>query len=153
MRAQPLSLMALGTLIFVAIACGGDSDDGEAGTAAPVAQTVDLLAGSVPESTLSLKARDIAFDRDELAATAGAVFVIVLKNTGVLLHDFTIDEIPADVSAVEQQRPGRSDVHVALDRDAQERLLLRVTRPGEYTFYCSVPGHRQAGMEGTLLVR
>ena len=153
MRAQPLVLMALGTLIASASACGGDSDGDEAGTAAAVAQTADVLAGSTPQSTLSLKARDIAFDRDELEAAAGEVFVIVLENTGVLLHDFTIDEIAADVSAVGQQRPGRSDVHVPLKRDARKRLLLRVTGPGEYSFYCSVPGHRQSGMEGTLIVR
>jgi len=32
------------------------------------------------------------------------------------------------------------------------RTLSLKLKPGKYTFYCSVPGHRQAGMEGTLNV-
>ena len=153
MLVRSLTLVTLGPFITFAIACAGDSGGGAAGTATPAGRTADLLAGSAPQSTLSLRARDIAFDREELEATRGEVFVIVLENTGVLLHDFTIDEIPADVSAVGRQRPGRSDVYVPLERGERERLLLRVNVRGDYAFYCSVPGHRQAGMEGALLVR
>ena len=32
------------------------------------------------------------------------------------------------------------------------RTLTLTLKPGTYTFYCSVPGHRQGGMEGTLSV-
>ena len=35
-----------------------------------------------------------------------------------------------------------------------ETSTIEVTvKPGEYTFYCSVPGHREGGMEGTLTVK
>ena len=54
-----------------------------------------------------------------------------------LLHDFTIDDI---------------DVHVAADGGETAEGGLRADEPGEYTFYCTVAGHREAGMEGTLVV-
>jgi uncharacterized cupredoxin-like copper-binding protein len=33
------------------------------------------------------------------------------------------------------------------------KTLTLHLKPGTYTFYCSVPGHRQAGMQGTLVVK
>jgi uncharacterized cupredoxin-like copper-binding protein len=36
-------------------------------------------------------------------------------------------------------------------RGASNTLSLNL-KPGTYTFFCSVPGHRQAGMQGTLVV-
>ena len=83
-----------------------------------------------------MAATSFEFDPDEITVTAGEDIAIVLTSDD-LLHDFTIDDI---------------DVHVAADRDETAEGGLRADEPGEYTFYCTVEGHREAGMEGTLVV-
>ena len=55
-----------------------------------------------------------------------------------MVHDFTIDEL---------------DAHVAADRGETATGGFSTDEPGTYTYYCSVPGHRDAGMEGTLTVQ
>lgn len=77
-----------------------------------------------------------AFDPDEIEVATGEDVAIVLTSTDIL-HDFTIDEL---------------DAHVAADGGETETGGLRAEEPGRYTFYCTVPGHREAGMEGTLIV-
>lgn len=44
------------------------------------------------------------------------------------------------------------DVHVAANRGETVEGGLRADEAGQYTYYCSVAGHRDAGMEGTLVV-
>ncbi|HXF71257.1 MAG TPA: multicopper oxidase domain-containing protein [Actinomycetota bacterium] len=61
---------------------------------------------------------------------------IALVNDDPMPHDFTIDEL---------------GVKVAVDPGATAAVRFRAD-PGTYTFYCSIPGHREAGMEGTLVV-
>ena len=78
-----------------------------------------------------------SFDPDEIAVVAGEDVAIVLSSDDVL-HDFTIDEI---------------DVHVSADRGETAEGGLRADEPSEYTYYCTVAGHREAGMEGTLVVK
>jgi uncharacterized cupredoxin-like copper-binding protein len=41
-------------------------------------------------------------------------------------------------------------VHASTGKTAKGGLKL--TKPGKYTFYCSVPGHRSNGMQGTITV-
>lgn len=85
---------------------------------------------------IEVAARSFEFDPEEITVTAGEDVAIVLTSED-LLHDFTIDEL---------------DAHVAADADETSEGGLRADEPGRYTFYCTVAGHRDAGMEGTLIV-
>ena len=74
-----------------------------------------------------------------LTANPGDVVKITLINGDGMLHDVTIDEF-----------------NVATDQfaelDEQDSITFAVDQIGEYIYYCSVPGHRQAGMWGKLIV-
>lgn len=106
---------------------GGGHDGGEHGEASPVASG----AREIEVTASSLK-----FDPGEITVTAGEDVSIVLTSTD-LLHDFTVDGL---------------DIHVAADTGKTVAGGLRADEPGQYTYYCTVPGHREAGMEGTLTV-
>ena len=45
------------------------------------------------------------------------------------------------------------DLHFPLSEPGSGVVHIKVYEPGEYVFYCSVPGHRELGMVGTLIVR
>jgi plastocyanin/mono/diheme cytochrome c family protein len=86
---------------------------------------------------LTIEARDIAFSTDQLTVKPGDT--ITMTNAGSLEHDFTVDDL-----GIHEVTPGNGDtVTITIPEDA---------KPGDYEFYCSVPGHKQAGMVGTLTV-
>jgi plastocyanin len=64
---------------------------------------------------------------------------IALANSSPVEHNVTIAEGTKVLGATPTFTGGSKAVTLKL-------------KPGKYTFYCSVPGHRQAGMEGTLTV-
>jgi plastocyanin len=80
----------------------------------------------------------LSFDTKQLSAKAGKV-TIALTNAATLEHNVTIAQGSTVLGATPTFAGGSKSVTLTL-------------KPGTYTFYCSVPGHRQAGMEGTLSV-
>ncbi|HVM00192.1 MAG TPA: cupredoxin domain-containing protein [Egibacteraceae bacterium] len=86
--------------------------------------------------TIPVAASAFAFDPQEIALTAGEDVAIGLTSTD-LTHDFVIDEV---------------DFHVAADPGCTAKGALRIDEPGTYTAYCSVAGHREAGMQTTVTV-
>jgi plastocyanin len=99
---------------------------------APAAATTSLKLIANPGGLLS-------YDAKRLNAKAGSVS-ITLTNNAPLEHNVTVAQGATTVGASPTFLGGR------------RTLTLKLTA-GTYTFYCSVPGHRQAGMEGTLNVQ
>jgi uncharacterized cupredoxin-like copper-binding protein len=80
----------------------------------------------------------LAFDTKTLTAKAGTVS-IVMANMSPIEHNVTVAEGSKVLGATSTFVGG-------------SKTLTLTLKPGKYVFYCSVPGHRQAGMEGTLTV-
>ncbi len=96
---------------------------------------------------------DIDFAEDEITIPAGEAVEVPMVNQGVLVHDISIDSIPItyDVAGGGTTSPDW-DLHVVLLPGESATVTMTVSEPGVYDFYCSVPGHREGGLVGTLIV-
>jgi plastocyanin len=95
-----------------------------------------------PQNALRLAADPagaLTFDKKHANVAAGAV-AIELVNKSPIPHNVTI--------AMGARVVGDTPTVTSRSTSGQGDL-----RPGDYVFYCSVPGHREAGMQGTLTVR
>ena len=81
----------------------------------------------------------LKFDKKSLSAKAGNV-TITMDNPSPVPHAIALQGSGVDKKGSIVQMGSKSTVTAAL-------------KPGKYTFYCPVDGHRQAGMQGTLTVK
>ena len=150
MRKLTLILAVLALAAVGLAACGGDDDDGNSGSAATEAPpaTTEEPTGDTDEadgasgSQVQLSAEPsgaLAYETDSLSG-AGTNVQIAFTNDSGTPHDVRVED--ADGTDL-----GGTDTFAGSSETADLEL-----EAGEYTFFCSVPGHRQAGMEGTLSV-
>ena len=137
----PLSIVAALALG----ACGSSNDTKTSGstpsTSAPATTTPAAAPAAGAGQTVSLAADSsgqLKFDTTTLKAKAGSV-TIDLSNPSPVPHAIAIEGNGVDKDGQTVSTGGHSTVTVDL-------------KPGTYTFYCPVPGHKDAGMKGTLTV-
>lgn len=147
---RKLIAVPLAALALALGACGDDDDDdsGSATTeetteAAPPTETTPPETEPSGAAT-KLKADadpggDLKFTTDSLDAKAGKV-TITMANESSLPHAVGIEGNGVDEEGATAQKGGTSEVTAEL-------------KPGEYEFYCPVPGHAAGGMKGTLTVK
>jgi plastocyanin len=133
-RVLPLVLV-LAAFVLALSACGGGSSSSSTTPATTGG------SGGGGGSTVKISADPsgaLKYEQTEVSATAGSI-TIDFTNMSSLPHDVTIEGNGAS-GATDQITDSTTSTTVDLE-------------PGTYTFFCSVDGHRAAGMEGTLTVK
>lgn len=121
-RLLTLGIVVIGAVSFAG--CGSDS------SGAPYVPPT-----GPPVKTFKVSAKNFSFTPNTLESPAGIIQVDLKSEDG--LHDLVIEGLPG--FQIEATGGNSSTGKVKLES-------------GEYTFYCDLPGHRSAGMEGTLTV-
>ena len=145
-KAVALAVLVLASVALVA--CGGSSSSdttssGESGGGAEKPAEEAGGGGEAGGSIVKIAATsgtELAYTTKEASAKAGQVS-IEFENPQALQHDVTVEDSGGKVLG---------ETELVSEGSATTTVNLK---PGTYTFFCSVPGHRDAGMEGTLTVK
>lgn len=151
MTRKPTLLVLAATAAALAVAgCGGggggSTSAGSTPAGAPARTTANgggasssSAGGATTKLSLAASPTQLAFNKKTLSAKGGKV-TITMDNPSSLPHAIAVTGNGVNQSGSTVTKGGKSRVTVTL-------------KPGKYTFYCPVDGHRAAGMQGTLTVQ
>jgi uncharacterized cupredoxin-like copper-binding protein len=124
LRRSSLVVTAAVTIIALS-ACGGDADSAGGGDATT---SIEIVGTDT-----------LTFEPTGFTVPAGEEVTVELTSEAAVEHDFVIEDVDGQDLDVAHADPGETETGTFTIDDA-----------GTYQFFCSVPGHREAGMEGTL---
>jgi plastocyanin len=137
-RALPLLLAAAASVLALA-ACGGGGSSTSASTTPPAATGGGSTGGGSTVQITADPSGGLKYEETEVTAAAAGSVTLDFTNMSSVPHNVTIEGNGAS---------GGTDTITASSTSTTIDLP-----PGTYTFFCSVDAHRQAGMEGKLVVK
>jgi plastocyanin len=144
-----LALLLVALVVALGTGCGGDDGGGDTTSATPT----DTTSGTTTEpagsaggaETTSVSMDEYSFDPDKLVVKQGGT--IEVKNEGAIAHNLTIEQGP-DPKEKSKKLAGTS----TFAPNGSEKLKVDL-KPGKYAMACTVSGHRELGMRGTVTVK
>ena len=138
------------------------------GLAAPIALSAALITSCGGQAKLlTVTAQSFQFAPKTIEVPAGPPVKLTLRNPDTIEHDFQVDHFPMKMTPSEMKHmheemagmPGMDSaggmdmLHLHSLPGESHSITFTPTKPGTYAVYCSVPGHKDAGMTATLVVR
>lgn len=145
MRVKPFGVLAVlvcVALVGFAVGCGGDDEESSDTAATTTEQTTAGGGGGGGETSVGMT--EYEFDPNDLSVAAGDT--LALTNDGQIPHNLTI---------VEGTDPEAGGAELAASDDiagGDSGELTVDAEPGDYSFLCTIPGHAEDGMVGTITI-
>ena len=128
-----------------------------------LALTLTACGAAANTQEITISASAMTYSPANLEIKAGQPVRLTFRNNDGVTHDFSVMEFPttgAGVSVTEEPIADSHDaemavdpeLHVAAAMNKSGTLEFTASEPGTYEFFCTVPGHKEAGMVGTLTV-
>jgi uncharacterized cupredoxin-like copper-binding protein len=153
------------SLAFALTAHADDKHSGQGGHAGHSAKSAEKTYGEPGDPkkvtrTIEVGMTDaMRFTPSKIAVKRGETIRFVAKNSGKVEHEFVLGterELKAHAEAMKKNpkmEHGPEANAVDVDPGKQGELVWRFTKAGTFSFGCLVPGHYEAGMVGTVVVR
>lgn len=90
------------------------------------------------KSEIEVEGSDYVFSPKEITVKQGAILRVEFKNTGAVAHSWAVPEF--DITTPD------------IDPGGEASVELRPFKTGRFEVVCTVPGHKDLGMVGTLIV-
>lgn len=117
--------------------------------------------GAQAGTEITVEAADFAYEPASITVPAGQPVTITLDNRGAVEHDFVVEKISVtDVHASDTEPAAHHmggheadyDLHFFAGAGDSSTLQFTALEPGTYEVFCSVEGHKEAGMIAQLVV-
>lgn len=147
-RRAAIVLLALVSLL--AAGCAGEPADTTNETDEPsgedeAEESRQYEVSGPADETHSVSGNLGGFSPSSLTVSAGATVTVTFENEGSQAHNWGVD--------VDGDGETEDDARTPMTSPGETgNVTFSISEPGDYTFYCDVPGHRNQGMEGTLTV-
>lgn len=114
-----------------------------------------------PATDITVEMIDFAYNPSSITVPAGEPVTVTIKNTGNIEHDFVVEKINATTKVMEDSgsdahhahgEEQNYDLHASANAGETTVFEMTVVEPGTYEVFCSVEGHKEAGMIGELIV-
>jgi uncharacterized cupredoxin-like copper-binding protein len=121
-------------------------------------------AQSAPQ-VITMDTSNMKFLPATIEVKAGQTVKMTMRNSDSVDHDFSIMEFPmskvsSNFDPVAGHAMGGSggtakepELHIAVAMGKSGTLEFTPTKVGTYEFFCTVAGHKEAGMKGTMVVK